>query len=67
MADAYCLLDVYSVLSSNQAYFGLPADLRSISSSQAEKSAEKKQKEKQAKQMEQANGKEVRSKDVKIN
>ncbi|XP_056289107.1 exonuclease mut-7 homolog [Pseudoliparis swirei] len=43
VADAYCLLDVYSALSSNPAYFGLPADLRSISSSQPEKSATKKQ------------------------
>lgn len=61
VADAFCLLDVYSVLSSNPAQFGLPADLRSISSSQSEKSGEKKQKEKQAKQMNQAHGKEVRS------
>lgn len=51
VADAYCLLDVYSALSSNPAYFGLPADLRSISSSQPEKSATKKQ----------THGKEVRS------
>ncbi|XP_034403080.1 exonuclease mut-7 homolog isoform X2 [Cyclopterus lumpus] len=43
VADAYCLLDVYSALSSNPAYFGLPADLRSISSSQPEKSGTKKQ------------------------
>lgn len=56
VADAYCLLDVYSVLSSNPAYFGLPADLRSISSSQSEKSADKKQKEKQAEQMKQVVG-----------
>lgn len=61
VADAYCLLNVYSVLSSNPACFGLPADLRSISSSQSEKSGEKKQKEKQAKQTKQAHGKEVRS------
>uniref|UniRef100_A0A8C3AAL7 Exonuclease 3'-5' domain containing 3 n=1 Tax=Cyclopterus lumpus TaxID=8103 RepID=A0A8C3AAL7_CYCLU len=52
LADAYCLLDVYSALSSNPAYFGLPADLRSISSSQPEKSGTKKQ----------AHGKEVRKK-----
>ncbi|XP_031133903.1 exonuclease mut-7 homolog isoform X1 [Sander lucioperca] len=58
VADAYCLLDVYSVLSRNPAYFGLPADLRSISSSQSEKSADNKQKEKHAKQMKQAHGKE---------
>lgn len=61
VADAYCLLDVYSVLSSNPAYFGLPADLRSISSSQSTKSRDKKQKEKQAKQTKQAHGREVRS------
>lgn len=53
VADAYCLLDVYSVLSDNPAYFGLPADLRSISSGKSEKS-DKKHKEKQA------HGKEVR-------
>ncbi|XP_037340453.2 exonuclease mut-7 homolog isoform X2 [Pungitius pungitius] len=45
VADACCLLDVYSVLSSNPAYFGLPADLRSISSSQSEKKEDKTQKE----------------------
>ncbi|KAM9841835.1 exonuclease mut-7 homolog [Aulostomus maculatus] len=49
VADAYCLLDVYSVLSSNPAKFGLPADLRSISFSQPEKSKDMKQKGKQAK------------------
>ncbi|XP_068430228.1 exonuclease mut-7 homolog isoform X2 [Clinocottus analis] len=48
VADAYCLLDVYSALSSNPAYFGLPADLRSISSSQSENRGTKKQKDKQA-------------------
>ncbi|XP_059214379.1 exonuclease mut-7 homolog [Centropristis striata] len=57
VADAYCLLDVHSVLSSNPANYGLPADLRSISSSQSEESAEKK-KEKQAKQIKQAHEKE---------
>lgn len=56
VADAYCLLDVYSVLSSNPAYFGLPADLRSISTSQSENSGDKK--EKQTKQGKQALGKE---------
>ncbi|XP_047426125.1 exonuclease mut-7 homolog isoform X2 [Mugil cephalus] len=50
VADAYCLLHVYSVLSSNPTCFGLPADLRSISSSQSETSKEKKQKGKQAKE-----------------
>uniref|UniRef100_A0A672IZ76 Exonuclease 3'-5' domain containing 3 n=1 Tax=Salarias fasciatus TaxID=181472 RepID=A0A672IZ76_SALFA len=47
VADAYCLLDVYSVLSSKPEQFGLPADLHSISSSQSEASADKKRKEKQ--------------------
>ncbi|KAI3362415.1 hypothetical protein L3Q82_012713 [Scortum barcoo] len=58
VADAYCLLDVYSTLSGDPARFGLPADLRSISSSQPEKSGEKKPKEKQAKQTNQARGEE---------
>ncbi|KAL7376218.1 hypothetical protein ABVT39_003585 [Epinephelus coioides] len=58
VADAHCLLDVFSVLSSNPVYFGLPADLRSFSSNQSEKSGDEKQKEKQAKQMKQAHGNE---------
>ncbi|XP_070780896.1 exonuclease mut-7 homolog [Enoplosus armatus] len=58
VADACCLLDVYSVLSSNPAYFGLPADLRSISSSQSEKGGDKKQKEKESKQTKKDHGKE---------
>ncbi|XP_041826829.1 exonuclease mut-7 homolog isoform X2 [Melanotaenia boesemani] len=58
VADAYCLLDVYSVLSSNPASFGLPADLRSISSSQSETSKDKKQKEKQGKKTKKALDKE---------
>ncbi|XP_008298904.1 exonuclease mut-7 homolog [Stegastes partitus] len=58
VADAYCLLDVYSALSSNPASFGLPADLRSISSSQSEKSKDQKRKEKQDKQTKQALSKE---------
>ncbi|XP_026195532.1 exonuclease mut-7 homolog isoform X2 [Anabas testudineus] len=59
VADAYCLLDVYSVLSRNPAYFGLPADLRSISSSHSEKSGDKKkEKPSQAKQSKQALGRE---------
>lgn len=57
VADAYCLLDVYSALSSDPACFGLPADLNSISFSQSEKSADKKQKEKRVKQ----SSKEVKS------
>lgn len=57
MADAYCLLDVYSVLSGNPAHFGLPADLRSISTGQSEKSRDKKQKEKRVKE----NSREVKS------
>lgn len=60
VADAYCLLDVYSVLSSSPARFGLPADLHSVSSSQSEMSKEKKRKEKQGKQTKQAHKKEVR-------
>lgn len=56
VADAYCLLDVYTVLSRNPAYFGLPADLLSIASSQSEKGGDKK--EKQAKKTKQAHGKE---------
>ncbi|XP_019128013.2 exonuclease mut-7 homolog [Larimichthys crocea] len=56
VADAYCLLDVYSVLSSNPAYFGLPADLRSISSGQSEKSGDKKHKEKQTHGREECQG-----------
>lgn len=54
MADAYCLLDLYSALSTNPEGFGLPADLRSVSPSQSAQSAVKKQKEKRA------HGKEVR-------
>uniref|UniRef100_A0A3P9KSJ1 Exonuclease 3'-5' domain containing 3 n=1 Tax=Oryzias latipes TaxID=8090 RepID=A0A3P9KSJ1_ORYLA len=52
VTDAYCLLDVYSVLSGNPARFGLPADLRSISSSKPETNRDKKQKEKQKKRKE---------------
>lgn len=47
VADAYCLLDVYNVLSSKPEQFGLPADLHSISVGQTEKVKEKKQKNKQ--------------------
>ncbi|XP_037548574.1 exonuclease mut-7 homolog [Nematolebias whitei] len=57
-ADAYCLLDVYSVLSSNPACFGLPADLHSISSKQSKTIKDKKQKEKQGKKTKQTLGKE---------
>ncbi|RVE65656.1 hypothetical protein OJAV_G00118850 [Oryzias javanicus] len=49
VTDAYCLLDVYSVLSGNPAHFGLPDDLRSISSSKPQANSNKKQKEKQKK------------------
>ncbi|XP_075935722.1 exonuclease mut-7 homolog isoform X1 [Anarhichas minor] len=56
VADACCLLDVYSALSSNPAYFGLPADLRSISSSQSEDSGDKKRKEKRAHGKEECQG-----------
>lgn len=60
VADACCLLDVYSVLSNDPASFGLPADLRNISLSQSVNSGDKKQKEKQAKQKKQTLGNEVR-------
>ncbi|KAG7498615.1 exonuclease mut-7-like [Solea senegalensis] len=49
VADACCLLDVYSVLSSNAAHYGLPADLSSIFSSHSEKSGDKTPKEKKQK------------------
>ncbi|XP_017266260.1 exonuclease mut-7 homolog [Kryptolebias marmoratus] len=58
VADAYCLLDVYSVLSSNPARFGLPADLRSIPSNQSKTRKDKKQKDKQGKKTKQTLGKE---------
>lgn len=58
VADAYCLLDVYSALSSNPASFGLPADLRSITSGQSEMSKDK-QKEKRGKKAAQDPRKEV--------
>ncbi|KAM4527305.1 exonuclease mut-7 homolog [Odontesthes bonariensis] len=57
VADAYCLLDVYMVLSGNPAYFGLPPDLRSIPS-QSETRRDKKLKDKQEKKTKQALGKE---------
>ncbi|XP_042158744.1 uncharacterized protein exd3 [Oncorhynchus tshawytscha] len=41
-----CLWDVYSALSQYPACFGLPQDLRSISSLQMEKSKEKEKEEK---------------------
>ncbi|XP_041666203.1 exonuclease mut-7 homolog isoform X2 [Cheilinus undulatus] len=53
VADACCLLEVYSVLSSNPSQFGLPADLRSDSLIQPDQSRDKKQKEKQTKQTKQ--------------
>ncbi|XP_040054288.2 exonuclease mut-7 homolog isoform X2 [Gasterosteus aculeatus] len=56
VADACCLLDVYSALSSNPAYFGLPADLRSMSSSQSGKNGDKKQKAKRATEKEECQG-----------
>uniref|UniRef100_H3D6Q4 Exonuclease 3'-5' domain containing 3 n=1 Tax=Tetraodon nigroviridis TaxID=99883 RepID=H3D6Q4_TETNG len=45
VADAYCLLEVYRVLESNPAHFGLPDDLRDISPRQSEKRKDKKPKE----------------------
>lgn len=56
VADAYCLLDVYYVLSSRPADYGLPADLRTVSSSQPEKGKDKKQKNKQAESKEECHG-----------
>nr|XP_057912344.1 exonuclease mut-7 homolog isoform X2 [Doryrhamphus excisus] len=60
VTDAYCLLDVYSVLSRNPADFGLPEDLRSVSASQPEgmKNGEAKQKNKKYKQQMQPSGEE---------
>lgn len=60
VADAYCLLEVYTVLKSNPAQFGLPEDLHNISSRQAEKSKDKKPKEQKAEQKKQTHSKEVR-------
>lgn len=54
VTDAYCLLDLYSALSTNPEGFGLPGDLHSVSPSQSAQSGIKKQKEKRA------HGKEVR-------
>uniref|UniRef100_A0A8C1AG90 Exonuclease 3'-5' domain containing 3 n=1 Tax=Cyprinus carpio carpio TaxID=630221 RepID=A0A8C1AG90_CYPCA len=53
--DAYCLLDVYLVLSRDSKAFGLPEDLRSIPSVQQAKSREEKkpkEKNKQSKRRE---------------
>ncbi|XP_059400663.1 exonuclease mut-7 homolog [Carassius carassius] len=53
--DAYCLLDVYLVLSRNPKAFGLPEDLRCIPSAQQAKSREEKkpkEKNKQSKRRE---------------
>lgn len=62
VTDAYCLLDVYSTLSSNPALFGLPADLRSVSLCQAEKSKDRKQKsESETEQKKRADHEEVMS------
>lgn len=54
VADAYCLLEVYTVLNSNPAHFGLPNDLQNISSRQSEKSKDKKPKEQQTEQVKRA-------------
>ncbi|XP_055009430.1 exonuclease mut-7 homolog [Boleophthalmus pectinirostris] len=56
VADAYCLVDVYNVLSSRPADFGLPADLRTISTSQTENVKEKKQKNKEENSKEECHG-----------
>uniref|UniRef100_A0A671MKG0 Exonuclease mut-7 homolog n=1 Tax=Sinocyclocheilus anshuiensis TaxID=1608454 RepID=A0A671MKG0_9TELE len=55
VTDAYCLLDVYLVLSRDPKAFGLPEDLRSIPSAQPAKSREEKklkEKNKQSKRRE---------------
>lgn len=41
-ADAYCLLDIYLILSRDPKAFGLPEDLRSIPAAQKPKSQEEK-------------------------
>lgn len=61
VADAYCLLEVYTVLNRNPAHFGLPNDLQNISSRQSEKSKDKKPKEQQPEQVKWAQGKEARA------
>ncbi|XP_068608966.1 exonuclease mut-7 homolog [Brachionichthys hirsutus] len=58
VADAYCLLDVYSVLSRDSARFGLPANLHSIAKSHLENNGDEKKKDNQAAQMDQAQVKE---------
>ncbi|XP_069559628.1 exonuclease mut-7 homolog isoform X1 [Brachyistius frenatus] len=58
VADAYCLLDVYSALSRNPAWFGLPADVLSISFDQSQMSKDKKRKEKRGKHTKQGLGNE---------
>ncbi|XP_051907448.1 exonuclease mut-7 homolog [Hippocampus zosterae] len=56
VTDAYCLLDVYSVLSGNPANFGLPSDLRSLT--QTEKNGDAKQKDKKNKKINPTSSKE---------
>lgn len=41
-ADAYCLLDIYLTLSKDAKGYGLPEDLRTITSTQPSKSREEK-------------------------
>lgn len=59
VADAYCLLEVYTVLKNNPAQFGLPEDLQSISPRQSEKSKDKKPKEPKSDQVKQPRRTEV--------
>lgn len=56
VADACCLLEVYSVLSGNPDQFGLPSDLRSIMSRQPEKRGDKKKKEEKSCDKEECQG-----------
>lgn len=60
VADAYCLLEVYTALKSNPSQFGLPDDLENICARQPEKSKDKKSKERQTEQIKQVQGKEFR-------
>lgn len=59
VADAYCLLEVYKVLKSDPAAFGLPDDLRDVSPRQSEKRKDKKPKEQQTQQVKRPKGHEV--------
>ncbi|XP_061658259.1 exonuclease mut-7 homolog isoform X2 [Syngnathoides biaculeatus] len=59
VTDAYCLLDVYSVLSTNPTKFGLPSDLHSISLRQPGKNGDAKQKDTKSKMRKHISSKEL--------